>query len=147
MFACVAVVGPANNPLFVQTYRSDNVVTGMQEDPIKFHYILHCSLDAFEEKASANSKTRDNKDSYLGLLYPTEDYKVYGYLTSTQVKLILVAQTFNAQSSKEGSVKKVFESLHSAYIDAVSNPFYTPGKKIQSKSFEKRVDQIVSASA
>ena len=25
-------------------------MTGMQEDPIKFHYIIHCSLDAFEEK-------------------------------------------------------------------------------------------------
>ena len=48
-----------NNPLFVQTYRSDNVVTGMQEDPIKFHYILHCSLDAFEEKGEpSNAKGR-----------------------------------------------------------------------------------------
>jgi len=122
----------------VQTYRSDNVVTGMQEDPIKFHYILHCSLDAFEEKA-------DNKDSYLGLLYPTEDYKVYGYLTSTQVKLILVTHTFN--QVKESSVREVFEGLHSAYIDAVSNPFYTPGKKIESKSFEGRVDRIITSTA
>ncbi|WZN65671.1 trafficking protein particle complex protein [Chloropicon roscoffensis] len=138
MFACVAVVGPENNPLFVQTYRSDNVVTGMQEDPIKFHYILHCSLDAFEEKA-------DNKDSYLGLLYPTEDYKVYGYLTSTQAKLILVTHTFN--QVKESSVREVFEGLHSAYIDAVSNPFYTPGKKIESKSFEGRVDRIITSTA
>ena len=64
-------------------------------------------------------------DSYLGLLYPTEDYKVYGYLTSTHVKLILVTHNFN---SKETSVRKVFESLHAAYIDAISNPFYTPGK-------------------
>lgn len=143
MFACVAVVGPANNPLFIQTYRSDNVVTGMQEDPIKFHYILHCSLDAFEEKASSSEKSRDNKDSYLGLLYPTEDYKVYGYLTSTHVKLILVMHTFN--TSKEGDVRQVFQSLHSAYIDAVSNPFYTPGKKIESKVFERKVDEIVSS--
>ncbi len=29
-------------------------------------------------------------DSYLGMLYPTEDYKVYGYYTNTRIKLILV---------------------------------------------------------
>jgi len=50
MVMVMVLVMGQNNPLFVQTYRSDNVVTGMQEDPIKFHYILHCSLDAFEEK-------------------------------------------------------------------------------------------------
>ena len=67
------------------------------------------------------------------------------YLTSTQVKLILVTHTFSSSASKEGGVRRVFESLHSAYIDAVSNPFYTPGKKIQSKTFEKKVDEIVSS--
>mmetsp|Transcript_11867 Transcript_11867/g.30306 ORF Transcript_11867/g.30306 Transcript_11867/m.30306 type:complete len:87 (+) Transcript_11867:65-325(+) len=79
---------------------------------------------------------------YLGLLYPTEDYKVFGYLTGTNVKLILVADSFNA---KEAVVKKVFRDLHSAYIDAVSNPFYNPGKKIESKSFEQRVDRAVNS--
>ncbi len=47
--------------------------------------------------------------------------------------------------SKEGDVRQVFQSLHSAYIDAVSNPFYTPGKKIESKVFERTVDEIVSS--
>ena len=65
------------------------------------------------------------------------------YLTSTHVKLILVTHTFN--TSKEGDVRQVFQSLHAAYIDAVSNPFYTPGKKIESKVFEKKVDEIVSS--
>ena len=74
---------------------------------------------------STSSRESTGSDSYLGLLYPTEDYKVYGYLTSTHVKLILVTHNFNA---KEASVRKVFESLHAAYIDAISNPFYTPGK-------------------
>lgn len=80
----------------------------------------------------------------MGLLYPTEDYKVYGYLTSTQVKLILVTSTFNA---KETTVRQVFEKLHKAYIDAISNPFYTHGTKIESLGFSKIVDQIVSATS
>ncbi|PNG99629.1 Trafficking protein particle complex subunit 2-like protein, partial [Tetrabaena socialis] len=40
----------------------------------------------------------DSQDSYLGLLYPTEDYKVYGYLTNTHVKIVLLLDD-------EGAVK------------------------------------------
>lgn len=29
-------------------------------------------------------------DKYLGMLYPIEEYKVYGYLTNTDIKFILV---------------------------------------------------------
>ena len=43
-----------NNPLYIQTFQSQNKISGMQEDPIKFHYVLHCSLDAFEERGKAH---------------------------------------------------------------------------------------------
>ena len=29
-------------------------------------------------------------DTYLGMLYPTEDYKVYGYISNTGIKFMLV---------------------------------------------------------
>ncbi len=29
-------------------------------------------------------------DTYLGLLYPTEEYRVYGYISNAHVKFILV---------------------------------------------------------
>ena len=29
-------------------------------------------------------------DLYLGMLYPSEEYRVYGYVTATLVKLIIV---------------------------------------------------------
>lgn len=85
---------------------------------MKLHYVIHCALDAVEEKGAAHlcwepqtgfprSVRRlgrgyqyaltfdvqlcgvtcavllkrgpgDSQDAYLGLLYPTEDYKVYG---------------------------------------------------------------------
>lgn len=39
---------------------------------------MHTSLDVVDEKVSALGKALvDQRELYLGLLYPTEDYKVY----------------------------------------------------------------------
>lgn len=48
------------------------------QNELKFHYTVHTSLDVVEEKISAVGKSLgDQRELYLGLLYPTEDYKVY----------------------------------------------------------------------
>lgn len=48
------------------------------ENELKFHYMVHTSLDVVDEKVSAMGKALvDQRELYLGLLYPTEDYKVY----------------------------------------------------------------------
>ena len=39
-----------NNPLYLEPFQSK----GKQEDALKFHYIVHCALDAVEEKGAAN---------------------------------------------------------------------------------------------
>ena len=38
-----------NNPLYLEVFQSK----GKQEDALKFHYIVHCALDAVEEKGTA----------------------------------------------------------------------------------------------
>ncbi|RWW03821.1 hypothetical protein GW17_00032990 [Ensete ventricosum] len=38
-----------------------------------------------------------------------------------------------------------FRRFHAAYVDAVSNPFHVPGKKITSKAFAERVSGIVKS--
>lgn len=54
------------------------------EDELKFTYIVHTSLDVVEERinnsAAGRPSTGDTRELYLGLLYPTEDYKVYPLL-------------------------------------------------------------------
>lgn len=43
--------------------------------------MVHTSLDVVDEKVSAMGKALvDQRELYLGLLYPTEDYKVYPFL-------------------------------------------------------------------
>lgn len=62
-----------NYPLFIKTIPTDN--------ELKFYYTVHTSLDVVEEKISSVGKnTNELRELYLGLLYPTEDYKVYPFI-------------------------------------------------------------------
>jgi len=127
MIAAVAVIGVNNNPLFLRSY-----LTG--SDELKFHYIVHASLDAVEDGVIANHET------YLGLLYPNEDFRVYGYVTATNVKLIVVID----HETNDAAVKSFFEKFHLIYCNMACNPFYTLGDQITSKGFENEIAIIAA---
>ncbi|XP_036688409.1 trafficking protein particle complex subunit 2-like protein isoform X3 [Balaenoptera musculus] len=58
-----------NYPLYIRSVPTEN--------ELKFHYMVHTSLDVVDEKISAMGKALvDQRELYLGLLYPTEDYKL-----------------------------------------------------------------------
>lgn len=47
---------------------------------LQFHYKVHTSLDVVEEKLSSSGKTAsDVRELYLGLLYSTEEHKMYAF--------------------------------------------------------------------
>ncbi|XP_074567555.1 uncharacterized protein LOC141824212 [Curcuma longa] len=138
MIACVAVVGHQNNPLYLQSF------TGA-DDALKLHHIVHCSLDVIDERVNNPKRSVITlNESYLGLLYPTESYKVYGYLSNTKVKFLVVTTDLDV---KDTDIRSFFRRFHAAYVDAVSNPFHVPGKKIVSRIFAARVSGIVKAFA
>ncbi|KAG6482734.1 hypothetical protein ZIOFF_059372 [Zingiber officinale] len=67
-----------------------------------------------------------------------EDAMGYGYLTNTKVKFLMVTTDLNV---KDADIRSFFRfavsfqfvrRFHAAYVDAVSNPFHIPGKKITS---------------
>nr|XP_010935146.2 trafficking protein particle complex subunit 2-like protein isoform X2 [Elaeis guineensis] len=133
MIVCVAVVGHQNNPLYLQSFTE-------ADDALKLHHIIHCSLDVIDERINNPKKSGPTlNEAFLGLLYPTENYKVYGYLTNTKVKFIMVTTDLDVKDAD------FFRRFHAAYVDAVSNPFHVPGKKITSKAFAQRVSSIVKS--
>ncbi|KAM7479462.1 hypothetical protein LguiA_027675 [Lonicera macranthoides] len=159
MIVCVAVVGHQNNPLYIQSFTE-------ADDALKLHHIVHCSLDVVDERVNNPKKSGPTlNETFLGLLYPTENYKVYGYLTNTKVKFILVTTDLDVRDADVRNIlvkkmecqtrigwecwvpywKKFFRRFHSAYVDAVSNPFHVPGKKITSRTFAERVSTIVKS--
>lgn len=70
IIVCLCPSPLQNYPLYIRSVPTQN--------ELKFHYTVHTSLDVVEEKISAVGKSLgDQRELYLGLLYPTEDYKVY----------------------------------------------------------------------
>jgi hypothetical protein len=125
---CIAVVSKENYPLYVKTTVPDS--------DLKFHYLVHTSLDVVEEKVSVLSEhargASDRRELYLGQLYPSEEYKIYGYVTNTKVKFVVIVENTNSYA-KDNEMKGLFKKLHLAYYSLLRNPFYTPGHQIQSK--------------
>ncbi|KAL2721599.1 trafficking protein particle complex subunit 2-like protein [Vespula maculifrons] len=110
---------------------------------LQFHYKVHTSIDIIEEKLNIGNKTAvDIRDLYLGLLLTTEEFKIYGYATNTKIKFVIVLQSSNI-SFRDNEVKMIFKKLHTAYSNAVCNPFYVPGSSINSKSFDSSVTEIM----
>mmetsp|Transcript_21574 Transcript_21574/g.47352 ORF Transcript_21574/g.47352 Transcript_21574/m.47352 type:complete len:138 (-) Transcript_21574:260-673(-) len=134
MIVSMAVVGPANSPLFIHTISPE-------EDPLNFHYIIHCALDVLDERLNTKSKTPGGNDPNLGLIYPTEDYRVYGYVTNTKVKFFIIVDEIETKMS---DIREIFRRFHLAYVDAVSNPFHLQGHALASKSFEARVRSLAA---
>ncbi|ESQ45990.1 hypothetical protein EUTSA_v10000369mg [Eutrema salsugineum] len=136
MIVCVSVVGHQNNPLYIQSFTDG-------DDALKLHHIVHCSLDVIQERVNNPKKSGSIlNEAFLGLLYPTLNYKVYGYLTNTKVKFILVTTDLDVNDI---DVTSFFRKFHAAYVDAVSNPFHVPGKKITSRTFARTVSNIVGS--
>ncbi|PRP85002.1 trafficking protein particle complex subunit 2-like protein [Planoprotostelium fungivorum] len=83
-------------------------------------------------------------DTYLGLLCPTEDYKVFGYITNSKIKLIMLVDDLEV---KEAEIKQFFRVFHSKFADAVCNPFYVIDQPINSKRFDMDITNLVKSKA
>ncbi|KAI9994952.1 hypothetical protein PInf_011832 [Phytophthora infestans] len=133
MIACVAVIGAANSPLYIRTF-------GEEGEDLGFHYIAHVSLDVIEEKLRGAGITSSKDDMYLGFLGPIEDYRVYGYVTNTSVKFVVVLQDAPV---RESELRPFFAEVHRLYVNAMSNPFAPLGERLTSQTFDKRVSNLV----
>mmetsp|Transcript_66019 Transcript_66019/g.130918 ORF Transcript_66019/g.130918 Transcript_66019/m.130918 type:complete len:150 (-) Transcript_66019:30-479(-) len=141
----VAVLGKENNPLYIRAHRQ-------HADQLRFHYIVHTALDFLEDKVGAqrqagpatpSGNTPSKHDCYLGLLYPIEEFRVYGYLSNSRIKLIAVSDD---EEVKDGEMKALFRRLHALYVDTVSNPFHTSDTELSDcASFDRQVERIVEA--
>ncbi|KAL7979726.1 hypothetical protein Chor_004884 [Crotalus horridus] len=137
MAVCIAVIAKENYPLYIKSLPTENA--------LKFHYTVHTSLDVVDEKVSALGKALvDQRELYLGLLYPTEDYKVYGYVTNSKVKFVMVVDSSNT-ALRDNEIRSMFRKLHNSYTDVMCNPFYNPGDQIQSRmTIQEKISTVCS---
>ncbi|EDV56505.1 trafficking protein particle complex subunit 2-like protein isoform X1 [Drosophila erecta] len=138
MAFCIAVIGKDNAPLYLTT--SD------MEQELDLQYHVNAALDVVEEKCLIGKGAPESKELYLGLLYSTENHKIYGFVTNTRVKFIVVVDSSNV-ALRENEVRAIFRNLHLLYTDAVCNPFYIPGESLTSKKFDRAVQKLMSGTA
>jgi hypothetical protein len=98
-----------------------------------------------QQQAGATSK----HDSYLGMLYPIDDLQVYGYLSNSNAKLVVVlcegtGDSEEKDETREAVMKGFFHQLHGLYVDTVANPFHEPNTELHNCTrFVAQVDRIV----
>ncbi|KAJ3149480.1 Trafficking protein particle complex subunit 2-like protein [Geranomyces variabilis] len=136
---CIAVIGKTNNPLYIKNCSRNAVYPDL-----KCHYIAHTAIDLVEEKIS----TTKHADQYLGLLYALEELAVFGYITNTRVKFIVVTSLTDA-AIKDQEMKALFRKIHNAYVALVSNPFWDPDaqRAISSPNFDRAIAQVAAGSS
>lgn len=78
----LAIVNRENQPLYIKTSTNLN-----ENETNKLICILYSSIDFIEEKQN------QSRDQYLGLLAQLDNLKVYGLLSTTKVKVILILTT------------------------------------------------------
>ncbi|XP_023179441.1 trafficking protein particle complex subunit 2-like protein [Drosophila hydei] len=135
MAFCIAVIGKDNAPLYLAT--SD------VERELDLQYHVHAALDVVEEKCLIGKGAPESKELYLGQLFSTENHKIYGFVTNSKIKFIVVIDSSNI-ALRENEVRAIFRNLHMLYTDAVCNPFYIPGEQLTFKKFDRAVQKLMS---
>ncbi|CAH1110758.1 unnamed protein product [Psylliodes chrysocephalus] len=136
MAVCAAIIGKDNSPKFFVTINPD--------EELQFQYRVLSSLDIVEDKLNSGVKGgADTKELYLGMLLSLEAHKIYGYVTNTKIKFIIVVDSTN-MVLRDNEIRSMFRKIHSEYADIVSNPFYIPGEPISSKNFTTNIKNIMT---
>ncbi|KAG9997680.1 Sedlin, partial [Aureobasidium melanogenum] len=130
--ACIGVIGRQNNPLHISIFPAE----GDKEERSKldFSFMLSTCLDIFEARLPEKNVGQD-----FGLLQAIDErLAMYGWLTNTGVKLVIIVDMEGRQSPandtrtppvlglKNSDLTPAFQALQKAYINLLRNPFYTP---------------------
>eukprot|EP00762_Andalucia_godoyi_P001810 ANDGO_06118.mRNA.1 Trafficking protein particle complex subunit 2-like protein len=132
MIYSIAVIGRLNNPLYLATFQG-------AADRVRFSTISHAALDVIQERIVEGHA----ESPYLGLLFPVDDLHVYGYVTNTNIKFVVITlETFE----NDAAMHHLFSQIHEAYLTAISNPFAPIDTPLAvSPKFHTRVALLVQA--
>mmetsp|Transcript_47618 Transcript_47618/g.116002 ORF Transcript_47618/g.116002 Transcript_47618/m.116002 type:complete len:232 (+) Transcript_47618:122-817(+) len=124
--------------------------------PIRHEMMIHSSLDRLEEmlgspkKASISIGRFQRGSHWLGCICPMEEFEVYGYVSSSDVKFLALVErgdVITVKKRKEIDIKMLLTAVHDAYVKHTMNPFTRIRGKIESPctDFESGVQIAVDA--
>ena len=130
---------------------------------LRQEFILHAALDRFvqlngpppgfawrhnhnnaaeQQPPQAQSMLSGETDpQFVGLLGPWEDLRLYGWMTTTQIKFLVAIQ----DAEIDGDIVGLLRRLHQAYVEYRLNPLGPLTGPIQSKRFDEKVRQTIES--
>ena len=81
----------------------------------------------------------------LGHLYENEKFKVFGYCSTSKIKFLAIYDI--TIPTRDNEAKQLLKSLHSNYIDAISNPFFEEGQPIRNQRFIQANKSLLRSSS
>ena len=128
--ACIAIVGPDNNPILIRKYK--------EAQDMELDSLLFCSLDYFDTQN--NQKKSGSKERFLGSINTSDKFQIWGYRAALQYKIIVL--TGHLASTQDGQMKAICEKTRDVLFDAIMDPFYTPFAIIEASGIIPKIDQI-----
>lgn len=159
--------------------KSNVPLVSFHDCSLHFQFILHASLDRLEEMTAPGQRWRTpgatgSEAMWVGLLCPVENYRVYGYLTTTNIKILAIMEDYgvmmsdglnynngvsgggmdlgdnginnnsSGDGSRDGDLKALFAKVHGMYVEYTLNPFTKIKAPIVSNRFDTGVHNVVS---
>ena len=93
--ACIGVIGRHNNPLHISLFPATGTDNEAERDKLEYSVMLNSCLDIFEARMPSKGLTTD-----FGLLHALDErIAMYGWLTNTGVKLVIVVDMEGAPAA------------------------------------------------
>jgi len=105
---------------------------------IRHEMMIHSAIDRIEELLGSHRKItwkRFQRGSHwIGQVCPMEEYDIYGYVTTSDVKILALLDRDGIvplKKRKEVDIKIMFTAIHDCYVKYKLNPFSKIRGKIQ----------------
>lgn len=106
--------------------------------PLEYRFMIHAALDQLHEHIETTQAglpvTKGRTGCWLGLLTQAdEDAFVYGYISATNIKFMLLTRA----GAKRQELRAFLTIVHELYIAYTMNPFAPTDAPIRSKRFDE----------
>jgi len=140
----VSFIGKHNEPLFNYTQEEDSA------EALHLQMIANSALDLVEERIEDSKGSKSTLDPFLGQLFAIDDYRVFGYLSNTKIKTIVVCSAFGdyaadspRQSGNGQSLRELVLHLYSMYVRDMQNSLQVVTEVCGSSGFSAKVQHSV----
>jgi hypothetical protein len=150
------LVSPPSSSSLPSSSSSSSLPSSQIECSIKQQFILHSALDRLEQLGGpppgygwrVQSGASGTEGMFVGLLLPVEEMRVYGYVTTTKIKFVLVIEEDDtnpeSQPTVDLEIKNLLNQLHEVYIRYRLNPFHDMVAPIAScNTFDEQIQHCI----